>query len=113
MKTTVWIVNEAGHNYTSAERYGELKRLTQGDVNPLAVDRLAYHLARGIVKFTKADDYLLISGTPTINAVALVLWLQTHKKARLLQWNAVKQDYELATMTLDNLNRQLEAQIIS
>lgn len=109
---TVWIVNEAGHNYAPAEKYGELKRLTMGDINPLQPDRLAYHLARGIGGYTAEDDFLLVSGTPTVNALALVLWLQRWKKAKLLQWNAIEENYELSTITLSNLNRLLEREIL-
>ena len=111
MKPTVWIVNEAGHDYSGAEKHGQLRRLTLGDINPLQLDRLAYHLSRGIGKFTKKDDFILISGTPTVNAVALTMWLQMHKKAKVLQWNAKKSVYELSTITLDNLKRLLQRQV--
>ena len=111
MKPTVWIVNEAGHDYTDAEKYGPHKRLTLGDINPLQLDRLAYHLSRGIGRFTKPNDLILISGTPTVNAVALAMWLLMHKKAKVLQWNAKKSEYELSTITLDNLNRLLQRQV--
>lgn len=107
----VWIVNEAGHDYTPAEVYGELKKLTLGDVNPLQLDRLNFHLARGIAQFTRPEDYLLISGTPVVNAVALHLWLTMHKKCNLLQWNAKKREYELTEVSAEHMTRLLENEV--
>lgn len=111
-KPYVYIVNEAGHDYTSSEVYGETRRLTLGDINPLQLDRLNYHLARGIAKHTRAEDYLLVSGTPVVNAVALHLWLTMHKTCKLLQWNAKKRNYELTEINHDHLVRLLDQEMM-
>lgn len=104
----VYIVNDAGHDYSDAEQYGEVRALTVGDVNPLKIDRLAYHLARGIGKFVESkEDYLLISGTPILNALALTLWLKRFPQARVLQWNAKAREYEITTLTNEQLDRVL------
>jgi len=108
----VWIVNEAGHDYTSAESFGELRRLTLGDINPLQLDRLSYHLSRGIAKHTSVKDYLLVSGTPVVNSVAFHLWLTMHKTCRLLQWNAKKRDYELTEVTHAHLVKLLDNEMM-
>ena len=107
----VWIVNEAGHDYSRAESYGELKPLTVGDINPLQLDRLSYHLTRGVVGFTDAEDYLLISGTPVVNAVALHIWLVMHKMCKVLQWNAKRRDYELTELSAEHLANLLDTQL--
>ena len=104
----VWIVNESGHDYSRAKSFGELGKLTLGDVNPLQLDRLNWHLARGVVKFTDSEDYLLISGTPVLNAMAVHLWLRHHGKCKILQWNAKNRDYELTEVNADHLLRILE-----
>jgi hypothetical protein len=116
-KTTtakVWIVNEAGHPYEKArEVVGEcvFDYLTVGNVNPLRVDRMLFHLAKGIAKYSRKDDYVLISGTPMLNAGAILLWVLFHKSARVLQWNAKKRNYELTTIELDHILNMLERAI--
>lgn len=110
---TVWVVNDGGHNYAPAEKYGELKTFTRGSVNPLIVDRLGQDLAKRVGSHVESEeDYLLISGYPILNALALVLWLKRFKVCRLLQWNAKNRDYELTILDRDHLDRQLDDAII-
>lgn len=110
MMKTVWIVNQVGHDYSKAERFGELKPLTMGTVG-LRVDRLVWHLSRGIGKFASEDDYLLIAGTPLVNALALAVWLTRFKEAHLLIWNAKAQDYEIARVSREALAYTMEANL--
>lgn len=112
---TIWIVNEAGHNYSKALDLipsGELKPLTLGDINPLRIDRLTQNLARGIARYVSKSDYMLISGTPVLNAIALTLWLLQHNSCKILQWNAKQREYELSTLNLDNFSRLLDSELI-
>jgi hypothetical protein len=109
--STVWVANAAGHPYhkvLSLVPDAEIKSLTMDDVNPLEIDRLMWHLARGIGKYVQADDYLLISGTPMVNAAAFTLWLLHFGRCNLVQWNAVKRAYELKNVERENLGRILE-----
>lgn len=98
---TVWIVNDAGHDYTEAERYGNIRALTLGDINPFQVDRLWFHLCRAAPEI-KIDDYLLISGTPVVNALALLMWMLKWETCELLQWHAKERKYILSTLDLAN-----------
>lgn len=109
--STVWIVNEAGHDYSDAARFGELKPLTLGNVNPLQVDRLNWHIAHGIAKYASADDYLLISGTPMVSASALLIWLTCFRSVRLLQWNAKRRKYVLTTITMDQIKDLIDKEM--
>lgn len=111
---TIWIINEAGHPYEKALELvpgAELKPLTLGDINPLKVDRLNWHIARGVARFAKADDYLLISGSPIINAMAVLLWVIWFGQARILQWNAKFRNYELASVNEEELEKLLNRQV--
>ncbi|HET7322072.1 MAG TPA: hypothetical protein VFI96_06230 [Longimicrobiaceae bacterium] len=113
-RPTIWIINEAGHPYHRALDLisdAELKPLTLGDINPLRTDRLNYHLAEGIGKYGKVEDYLLISGTPMVNAMAVLLWTLRFGEARILQWNAMrsKRCYELTTVVKEDLEHLLES----
>ena len=114
MEHTIWVVNEAGHPTWLALDVvpgAKIKPLTKGrEQNPLFVDRLNYHLAEGIGSYAKAEDYLLISGSPTINAMAVLLWVLKFGEVKLLQWNASpdRRCYELSTVTRENLEHLLE-----
>lgn len=110
----VWITNKSGHDYSDSERFGELRALTIHDEqNPLQVDRIAYHLARGIGRYVDSkDDYLLISGSPTIVALAVYFWLRKFGECNLLQWNAKARCYELSTVTTAQLGNLLDQAIM-
>jgi hypothetical protein len=105
---TVWIVNNCGHPYEDAKRFGELESLTIGNVNPLRPDRLCWNIAQGIAKYASEKDFLLVSGTPTVNMLALELWLGRFGYAQLLQWNAKKKEYELSVLKRDHMLTLLE-----
>ena len=114
-ETNIWVVNEAGHDYSKALDLlpdAELKPLTLGDVNPLQLDRLAFHVSRGIVRYSSPDDYVLISGTPALNAVVMTLWILHHGKINLLQWDARRREYKLFTMTRDTMESTLDTEML-
>jgi len=111
----VWIVNEAGHPYDKIRNKrgfenAELRPLTQDSINPLRPDRLTWDLAKGIVEYTQRDHYVLVSGTPTVNMLAGILWLLQWGEMRLIQWNAISREYEVTTIELENFRRVLERQ---
>jgi hypothetical protein len=112
-KPVVWIVNEAGHDFTKAARFGTLRAITTADVNPLNLDRLIFHVTKVVGRFTKPDDLLLVSGTPILTGIVLRQWLAAHPICNILQWNAMStvRDYELSTITRENLDRLLEKEL--
>lgn len=112
---TIWIVNEAGHSYHKAKDAvpdAELRPLTVGNVNPLAIDRLAYEVSRGITKMSKPDDYILIAGTPVLNALVMTLWILHHGVCQFLQWDAKNREYRLFTFERVDLEELLERQML-
>jgi hypothetical protein len=110
----VWVCNEAGHPTNKVLDLlpnAEIKPLTLGDVNPLRVDRLAYHLAQGIVNYGKPEDYLLISGYQMVNILAVHMWITYFRKVRLLQWNAKQKGYELTEKTQEEFETLLQKEL--
>ncbi len=103
---TVWIVNDAGHPYEKAETFGNTISLTEGAINPFKPDRLARVLASKL-KESRQDDRLLLSGSPMVNALALVLWFQKHSKCNTLQWSFKYKRYELKTIQLRSLEEMM------
>ena len=113
-KPTIWVCNDAGHNTKKALLLvpdAEIRPLTVGDVNPLRIDRTAYHISKGIVKHAKEEDYLLLSGYIMVNVLAVLLWLLYFKRVKLLQWHAKKREYELTEKTLEDFTVMLQKEL--
>lgn len=102
----VWIVNEGGHDYDNAKKYGHLISLTQGTVNPFRTDRLADHIAQRLKGATK-DDYVLLSGSPILNGLTMSLWLFKFPRCNTLQWSTMFEDYDLKTIKRSALKKLL------
>ncbi len=101
-QTTVWVVNEAGHDYEKAREIAgpdaRFSFLTEDEINPHRVDRLSKHIARGIIKHADPEDFVLISGTPMVNVLAVYIWMIHFKKCKVLQWDAKQRCYRLTTL---------------
>jgi hypothetical protein len=102
----VWVVNEGGHNYDPARKFGRLMPLTTGNINHFNLDRLMVTLAPRL-KSAEQEDYLLISGTPILNALVVAMWLTRFPRANLLQWSAMKMDYVPIHLHVDSIERML------
>lgn len=99
---TIWVVNDAGHDYSSALKLipdAKISYLSQGNINPIFFDRMANQFAEGISKFVKREDYLLIAGTPPANAVVYYLWMLAFQEVRALLWDAKQSKYVVAHLT--------------
>lgn len=99
----VWIVNEAGHDYSTAAEYGIVRRLSIGNVDPFRVDRAAYDLSRGLGRFSSERDFVLLSGAHVLNMLVGAMWFMIHDSMQILQWHAKKRKYILTTVTKSQL----------
>lgn len=79
----VYVTNFAGHDYTKAERYGEIAYVTKGYVSFHSLDRIKYRICEAL-QGSDSEDWLLLSGIPMICVVAACYWLWKHKKVKLL-----------------------------
>lgn len=100
----VWIANEGGHSYHKAEKFGRLMPLTTGNVNYFNLDRLMVSIAPKL-KSATADDYLLISGTPVIVALVVLMWVTRFGVVNLLQWSQSRGDYIEIVLTQEAVER--------
>jgi len=82
----VWITNYAGHEFSLAKQYGELRYITKGYISFSSLDRLKFHIAGQLVE-SQPEDYLLLSGTIIICVIAAIVWFKMHKKIKLLNWD--------------------------
>ncbi len=86
----VWLVNKGGHDFADLERFGRVIPLTTGSVNIFNPDRLMVGMGHHIGMATESD-YLAISGSPILNALAVAMWLAKFPHVNLLQ-HSIRQD---------------------
>lgn len=102
-KRKVFIVNKGGHDYTAAEQYGDLVFLSEGSVDKLAVGHM-YRLMAEHLDSSSSEDYILLCGLPTMQAVATGMFAFKHKRLNLLLfWSG---EYQERIIALDNLLTQ-------
>ena len=106
----IYIVNDAGHNFTLAIDIiptGKFVKMTKGKVNVTQADRMAYFMAEHIA-LSEDTDFLLLSGSPVLNALAAALWMVRHKKMTLLIFDGKGQKYIQNVIYRDNLANILD-----
>lgn len=113
MTPKIFIVNDSGHRFDLALRNipnGKLVAMTKGDVNPTHVDRLSFILNQ-FIAHSDPDDYLLLSGTPILNAIAGMLWILRHPRANLLIFDAKTQSYEEKIVSRLNYQKMIDREL--
>lgn len=88
----VFVVNNANHDYSKAEQYGELVYITKGKLPIFKTNTVKAMLEKGLVKFSK-DDYLLISGPAIVNVMAATILYNKFDTVKFLVFDAKQQDY--------------------
>lgn len=67
----VWVTQESGHDYTSAEKYGDVKFVTANDfsnsINSLVNKQLLEQIRRAAREFVPGD-WIVIAGSPYVAA---------------------------------------------
>jgi len=91
-RKTVWIINEGGHDYSEAEKFGNLIPVTVGAINPFNPDRIMINV-RSIFELAKVDDWILISGNQMVCMVMFAMWIERFGSANILQWSTKKRIY--------------------
>ena len=88
MKSTVWIPNDSTHDFSSAERYGNLVYLTRGRVNRFSTSKL-YREFVHLMKESTEHDYLVLTGLTMLNVLAASILAIKHKRINLLIFKSV------------------------
>lgn len=99
---TVWIVNFSGHDYSDAERFGEIEFITQGYVPRDRLDRMLGTVAERIAN-SGPNDWLLPSGLIPLNVLAGACWLKKHDTLRLLLWDDKTNRYRTMEVGEDHI----------
>ena len=100
---TVFIVNHAGHDYTKAEKWGDLYHMTTGHVAQGSLDRLIYDVAVGLQR-SESSDWLLPAGLLILNVIASAIWMRKHNELRVLVRDRKLNDYRELKITSDHFD---------
>lgn len=96
----VFVTNKGGHNYSDAERFGELIFMTEGSQNRFAVSS-TYRAFIDAMSDSNENDYLLITSMNVLNAIAAAIFARKHGRLNLLLFNRGK--YEARELDIDSL----------
>ncbi len=68
-RPNVYVPNKAGHDYSSAERFGSLVFLTEGTVKRYNTNTIYRIFCDGLAE-SECRDFLLVSSLPILNSIA-------------------------------------------
>lgn len=106
--TKVYITNYGGHpEYEQAEQFGEFRYITKGYVNFASLDRVKLDIL-DVIKDSRPEDYLLVSGINIIAIMSGILWFHLHKKVNMLVWDKKHRVYRNLSLTAKVFDRDLE-----
>lgn len=108
MTPTVFVTNKSeAHNYSSASRFGALRFVTVGNYPVFKTNRLVEEIV-SILVYSTPDDYLLISGSAAIAAIAMAVWLELHPRLKLLIYSRAEETYVQRDFVKSDLRLQIE-----
>ena len=82
---TVYIVNNSGHDFSSAKPFGKLEFLTEGLVDRFNVTGM-YRAFQAKIAESEPEDFILHSGPGVMSAVACSMFADKHGRLNLLLW---------------------------
>ncbi len=102
-KPVVWVTQEANHNFSVAEKFGEVKFMAREDLSnikgSLHNEKLVAHITRNMIGFDHLTDYIVIAGSPYVAAlVFLLLGNKGYKTINILRWDNRSFEYIPATI---------------
>lgn len=88
----VYIVNQAGHDFSEAQKFGDLVSITEGNINVFRPDRSLFTIKASLSTFAE-NDYLLLSGNTFGNALAAIQVASQVDMLNVLVYDAKNQKY--------------------
>jgi hypothetical protein len=106
----VWIVNSAGHDYSEAEKFGELRAITNDKVNVFNGQRVAQEMHQTMEDYQK-KDWLLLSGHAVLNSLATSIVLEKHGEVNFLIYDVVKHRYVPRDINIKQIRNEVRIPI--
>ncbi len=82
-KQKVYVINKSGHDFSSAEKYGELVYLSEGMFSKYNLSHM-YRLFTSGLMGSQRDDFILQTALPVMNIIACVIFALKHRRLNLL-----------------------------
>lgn len=79
----VYIVNRGGHNYSDAERFGELVFCTEGTIDKLDTAQMYRQLNEALAD-SIPEDYILLTSLTSLCSIACAIFAHKHGSLNLL-----------------------------
>jgi hypothetical protein len=96
----VFVPNKAAHDYSDAERYGELVFVTMGTQNRYSVNAM-YRIWIDALKGSAPEDIIVLTGLNIMCSVGCSIFSVMHKRVNILIWLGGK--YMKRELMLTNL----------
>ncbi|MDI6785093.1 MAG: hypothetical protein QMD92_00130 [bacterium] len=80
---TVYCINNGGHDYSDALRFGKIKFLSEGPVSKFAISKMYRDFAMKL-RESAPTDYILLSGLTTMACVACSCFAFLHGRLNIL-----------------------------
>lgn len=98
----VYVVNNSGHDFTPAERFGDIVFLSEGRMNRFKINSM-YRQFVERMEDSSSEDYILVTGLIQMNVIAASIQAHKHGRVNLLIYSDKNQDYEPREIVLGNL----------
>ena len=82
-KNHVYIVNKSSHDFSAAEKFGELIFLSEGPMNRYSTNNM-HRIFSDILKDSNKDDYIVPCALNVMNSIACALFAHLHGSLNLL-----------------------------
>lgn len=80
---TVYIVSKSAHDFSAAERFGDLVALSVGPMNRYNTNNI-HRQFYDILQDSKPDDYVLICGLSIMSCIACSIMTHLHGRLNIL-----------------------------
>lgn len=81
--TKVFIVNKSSHDFTPAEKFGELIFLSEGTMSRYATNNMHRRFSE-LMKDSSSNDYIVQCSLSVMNSIASAIFAHKHGKLNLL-----------------------------
>ncbi len=79
----VYVVNRGGHDYTAAERFGEILYCTDGSLDRYDTSQMYRQLVQSL-EDSEQEDYILLTSLTSLCSVACAIFAHKHGRLNLL-----------------------------
>ena len=101
MKSKIYVINRASHDYSGAERWGELVYLSDGPVNRYATNKI-YRTFEDVLSESSPEDYIILTGLTVMSSIATAIFAHKHSRLNLLIFRPNTHTYAERRLVLKN-----------